>query len=81
MKHLAVDPIRCHAHGLCREILPELVELDEWGYPIIDPEVPRELERAARQAVRSCPTLAMRLGRAPAPTMATPAADGPRRAR
>ena len=84
MKKLAVDPIRCHAHGLCREILPELVDLDEWGYPILDPDVPRELERAARQAVRSCPTLALRLGSispVPAPTVATPVAGGARRAR
>ena len=33
---LRVDPINCHAHGLCAELLPELITLDEWGYPIID---------------------------------------------
>jgi len=34
---LRVEPITCHAHGICQELLPELIRLDEWGYPIIDP--------------------------------------------
>lgn len=61
MSRFEVDPIACHAHGLCAELLPELVELDEWGYPILTPDVAPELERVARQAVRACPTLALRL--------------------
>jgi ferredoxin len=60
---LRVDPIGCHAHGLCAQVLPELVSLDEWGYPIIDGEVPRELRAAARAAAAACPTLALRLER------------------
>jgi ferredoxin len=57
-----VDPIACDAHGLCAELLPELIELDEWGYPLIaDAEVPPELEALARRAVSTCPTLALRL--------------------
>jgi hypothetical protein len=35
--HAHRDPIRCVAHGLCGELLPEAVRLDEWGYPIIEP--------------------------------------------
>jgi len=31
---LRVEPITCHAHGICRELLPELIRLDEWGYPV-----------------------------------------------
>lgn len=59
---LLVDPIACEAHGLCAELLPEVVELDEWGYPIIaDGEVPRSLEGLARRAVSACPTLALHL--------------------
>lgn len=59
---LRLDPIRCHAHGLCAELLPELVTLDEWGYPIIvDPVVPPELRAFARAAVAACPTLALRV--------------------
>jgi len=59
---LKVNPIRCEAYGLCAELLPELVELDEWGYPIVDGRpVPRELVRAARRAAAMCPRLALAL--------------------
>jgi len=59
---LKVNPIRCEAYGLCAELLPELVELDEWGYPIVDgrPVLP-ELVRDARRAVALCPRLALAL--------------------
>jgi ferredoxin len=59
---LTVDPIMCHAHGICAELLPELVRLDEWGYPILDDgPVPPELRSQVRAAVAACPTLALRL--------------------
>ncbi|HZR94005.1 MAG TPA: ferredoxin [Gaiellaceae bacterium] len=62
---LRVDPIACQAHGLCAELLPELIRLDDWGYPIVDrAPVPRELEEHARRAVEACPTLALLLERA-----------------
>src|ERR1700694_3828732 len=32
---LQVDRIRCDGHGLCAELLPELISLDDWGYPIV----------------------------------------------
>jgi ferredoxin len=61
---LVVNPLRCQAHGLCAELLPELVKLDDWGYPIIaDDEVPPGLELLARKAVAACPTLALLLPR------------------
>lgn len=65
MKHrLAVNPIACTGHGICAELLPELVGLDEWGFPIVTGrEVPPELGSLARRAVRLCPTLALRLER------------------
>jgi ferredoxin len=45
-------------------MLPDLVRLDEWGYPIIGPEaVVAGRERDVRAAVRACPTLALRLRR------------------
>jgi ferredoxin len=60
--HLRVNPIRCDAYGHCAEILPELIELDEWGYPIIAAgPVPDALEREARRAVALCPRLALLL--------------------
>lgn len=42
-------------------MLPERIELDEWGYPVILADVPPGLERHARRAVRACPALALRL--------------------
>jgi ferredoxin len=57
---LAVDWIRCDGRGLCAELLPELITLDEWGYPIVDPRpVPEHLLAHARRAVAACPTLAL----------------------
>ena len=59
---LRVDPIACDGHGLCAELFPEWVSLDDWGYPIIDARpVPAALEQHARRAVRDCPKLALRL--------------------
>jgi len=61
-QNLQVNPIACSGHGVCAELLPELVELDEWGYPILDPRpVPPQLERDARKAVAACPALALKL--------------------
>ena len=59
---LRVNAITCEGHGLCAELLPELIRLDDWGYPIIDEtEVPPELLGLARRAVDACPTLALLL--------------------
>jgi ferredoxin len=60
MKQLRVDPIACDAHGLCAELFPEWIELDDWGYPIIDQRpVPASLEEHAKRAVKECPKLAL----------------------
>ncbi len=67
--HLAIDRIRCDGHGLCAELLPELVRLDDWGYPIIAPgPVPAHLLEHAQKAVTACPVLALALKRADKPT-------------
>jgi len=65
MRHvLQVNPIACDGRGLCAELLPELVRLDDWGYQIIAPGgVPSELTAHARRAVESCPLLALSLVR------------------
>jgi ferredoxin len=61
-RRLAVNPIACTGHGICAEVLPELIGLDEWGYPILaDRPVTHELTGLAKRAVRLCPTLALRL--------------------
>jgi ferredoxin len=67
-KSLRVNPIACRAHGLCAELFPERIRLDDWGYPIVDPaSVPPGLERHARRAVDACPALALALVRDTAP--------------
>jgi len=59
---IRINPIDCVAHGLCAEILPERIRLDEWGYPILDGgELTPELIGYARRAANSCPTLALLL--------------------
>jgi ferredoxin len=61
---LRVNPIACEAHGVCAELLPELITLDPWGYPIVAPRpVPPPLLGHARRAVAACPTLALLLRR------------------
>ncbi len=57
---LKVNPIACEAHGLCAELFPEWIRLDDWGYPIVNPApVPSRLDEHARRAVAACPTLAL----------------------
>lgn len=61
---LKVDPIACDGAGVCAELLPELIRLDDWGYPIVDePDVPSELSAAAKRAAAACPRLALHLHR------------------
>ena len=60
-EELVVDPIACTGHGLCAELFPEGITLDDWGYPIVDgPVVPAVREHAVR-AVKACPALALKL--------------------
>ncbi len=62
MKELRVDMAICDGYGLCAELLPERILLDDWGYPIVaaDPISP-ELMDHARRAVHYCPRLALTL--------------------
>ncbi|HEX4976310.1 MAG TPA: ferredoxin [Nocardioides sp.] len=66
-RQLRVDWPACTARGLCHELLPELVDLDPWGYPLVRAEVDEALVAHARAAVRACPTMALRLVRVPRP--------------
>jgi ferredoxin len=59
---LTVDPIRCDGRGLCADLLPEMIRLDDWGYPILERrEVPAHLLGHAERAVKGCPVLALKL--------------------
>ena len=65
---LRVDFIACDGRGLCAEALPGLITLDDWGVPIVTGEpVPPQRLADARETVRACPMLALRLEYAPGP--------------
>lgn len=61
MNKLEVDWTRCDGHGLCARLLPERIELDEWGYPIIEGAIDDGIIRDARRAALACPALALRV--------------------
>jgi ferredoxin len=66
-KSLKVNPIACEGHGLCAELFPERVRLDDWGFPIVDARpVPPALEEHLRRAVDACPALALMIERSAA---------------
>ena len=61
-ERLIVNPIACTAHGLCAELFPERIWLDDWGYPVIEHgEITPDLRAHAKRAVDACPALALRL--------------------
>jgi ferredoxin len=62
---LTVARTGCDGRGLCAELLPELIRLDDWGYPIVTAgPVPAHLVGHAERAVAMCPVLALKLRRA-----------------
>jgi ferredoxin len=76
-RRLEVDPTVCDGHGLCAELAPELVELDEWGYPILaDANVSDRLRQHAKRAVAACPVLALRLREISQPHSPAPSPQG-----
>ena len=57
---LRVNPVACDAFGYCAELVPEIISLDEWGYPIVaDGPIPGRLWEMAKLAVRQCPRRAL----------------------
>lgn len=60
-RRLRVDPTLCDGYGYCAEIVPELIVLDDWGFPIVNPQhiEEGELLRLAQRAVATCPRLAL----------------------
>lgn len=69
---ISIDRIRCDGHGLCAEILPELIRIDDWGYPIVTPgPVHDDLMPLAERAVADCPVLAIALTRVERPRPAS----------
>ncbi|MFF4591388.1 ferredoxin [Streptomyces sp. NPDC001388] len=65
---LDLDRTSCRGHGLCAELLPDHITLDEWGYPFVDhAPLPARAVKRARRAAADCPVLALRLTASPAP--------------
>ncbi|MBT9257890.1 ferredoxin [Phycicoccus sp. MAQZ13P-2] len=60
---LRVDWPDCRARGLCAELLPERIALDEWGYPVVLGPVAEDQLTLAREAVTACPRRALHLVR------------------
>ncbi|MGW5226170.1 ferredoxin [Nocardia niigatensis] len=62
---LHIDRTRCDGRGVCSELLPGVLARDEWGFPLTrdhrDPILTAPDLPAARDAVRLCPRLALRL--------------------
>lgn len=56
---LAIDRIACTGHGICAQLLPEQLSLDEWGYPVVLDATVRD-SSAAGAAVTVCPARALR---------------------
>lgn len=75
---LRVNPIACTGHGVCAELLPELIRLDPWGYPLVAGRgaVPRGLAAYARRAAAACPTLALLIEESDAGVSAVPGTRG-----
>ena len=63
---LVVDPIACDGLGLCAELLPEFIALDDWGFPVLPADdIPAGLRGEAEAVARTCPRLALRVERTP----------------
>ncbi|HME47534.1 ferredoxin [Mycobacterium sp.] len=57
---VSVDDQRCRGHGVCVTLCPEVFTLTDDGYAVVeDPDVPKDLEAAAREAIESCPEQAI----------------------
>jgi ferredoxin len=65
---LVLNPILCDGRGLCHDVAPDLIELDEWGYPLLPggglrAPITRANRKAAEDATHACPVLALHIER------------------
>jgi ferredoxin len=65
---LQLNPIMCDGRGMCHEAAPELIDLDEWGYPLLPGgglrvELTKGQLKAAEDATHACPVLALHIER------------------
>ena len=65
---LVLNPIACDGRGMCHDVAPDYIALDEWGYPILPGGTLRAPftkadRRAAEDATHACPLLALHIER------------------
>ncbi len=60
---LKVDMDRCEGYGICAVLAAGSIDLDQWGFPVIqiEPLGDGQQTRRARHAVAACPTRALQL--------------------
>lgn len=60
-QHLVVDPTKCDGVGICAIKAPDLITLDDWGFPMIKPSdlIDSQLLKQAKRAVGACPKRAL----------------------
>jgi ferredoxin len=57
-----VDHTRCNAHGRCFNVAPDLFDVDDDGYSVVDEMVvPAGRAEDAREAAGACPSQAIAL--------------------
>jgi ferredoxin len=57
---LRVDWVRCDGYGVCGDLLPELIGLDDWRFPIVPPgAVDRRHLHDVQRAADCCPVKAL----------------------
>ena len=57
---LKIDWIACNGYGVCEAAAPDLITLDDWGYPVLpDGPVPGDPMRQAEKAINDCPMVAL----------------------
>ena len=69
---LVLNPILCDGRGMCHEAAPDLISLDERGYPLLPgeglrAELPLGDRGIAEDATQACPVLALHMERSPRP--------------
>jgi ferredoxin len=62
-RRLRVNPVQCNGFGYCAEIVPELIGLDDWGFPIVNSRAidDKAILQLAERAIATCPRLALLL--------------------
>ncbi len=62
---LELDQTACQGYGLCQQVAPDLLDLDDWGYAGLlgDGSVPSEQHSRAEKAAAVCPVAALKVQR------------------